>query len=234
MQRVIIFGGGQQAETNYAYLTHSSLYEVAAFTVDRAYIKEDKLFGLPVVPFEDIESAYSPKVYKMSLLMSYRNLNKLRAEKYHQAKAQGYELIGYVSPHAVISPGSVIGDNCFIGENSVICPFTEIGNNVVISQASLIGHHCVIKEHCFISPNATILGSTTVEPYCVIGANSTIRDGGITIARECIIGAGVTINANTIERGVYMNKRPELLSKRSDEVSALLTWAVKPHKHKQS
>ncbi|HKZ36321.1 MAG TPA: acetyltransferase [Chryseolinea sp.] len=230
MQRVIVFGNGQPAETNYFFLTHSLLYEVAAFTVDRAYIKENKLFGLPVVPFEDIESIYSPNEYKMSLLMSYRNLNKLRAEKYYQAKEKGYELISYVSPHAVTWPGLVIGDNCFIGDYSVISPFVEIGNNIQICSGSNVGHHCVIKDHCFISPGAVILGSATIEPYCLIGANSTIRDGGITIARECIIGAGVLINANTKERGVYINKRPELLSKPSDKLSTLLTWAMKPHK----
>jgi sugar O-acyltransferase (sialic acid O-acetyltransferase NeuD family) len=230
VQKVIVFGNGQPAEMNYILLTHSSQYEVAAFTVDRAYIKDDRLFGLPVVPFEDIESIYSPNEYKMSLLMSYRNLNKLRAEKYYQAKSKGYDLISYISPHAVTWPGLVTGDNCFIIDNSVIGPFAEIGNNVFIGTGSLVGHHCVIKDHCFISPGAVILGSTTIEPYCLIGANSTIRDGGITIARECIIGVGVSITANTKERGVYINKRPELLSKPSDELSTLLTWAVKPHK----
>ena len=165
--------------------------------------------------------------------MSYRNMNKLRAEKYYQAKAKGYDLISFVSPHAVTWPGLVIGDHCFIGDNAVICPFAEIGNNVFIGPGSLIGHHCVIKDHSFISPNAVILGSTTIEPYCLIGANSTIRDGGITIARECVIGAGVSITANTRERGVYMNKRAELLQKPSNQMSTLLTWAMKPHKHKE-
>jgi hypothetical protein len=64
---------------NYVYLTHSSLYDVAAFTVDRIH-QRGKAFGLPVVPFEDIESAYSPNEYKMSLVMSYRKLTKLRAK----------------------------------------------------------------------------------------------------------------------------------------------------------
>ena len=189
VQRVIVFGNGQPAEMNYFYLTHSSQYEVAAFTVDRAYIKENTLFELPVVPFEDVETIYSPDVYKMSLLISYRNLNRLRAEKYDEAKAKGYELITYISPKAITWPGLVAGDNCFIYESSVICPFAEIGNDVHIGPGSIIGHHCVIKDHCFIGPHAVILGSATVEPYCLIGANATIKDGGVIVARECIIGS---------------------------------------------
>jgi sugar O-acyltransferase (sialic acid O-acetyltransferase NeuD family) len=229
LEKVIIFGRGQSAELNYAFLTYGSPYKVEAFTVDRGFLKEDRILGLPIVAFEEVESIYSPRDYKMSILMSYRNVNKLRAKKYYQAKEKGYSLINYLSPHAVTWPGLVIGDNCFICDNSVISPFTEIGNNVFIGPGSMIGHHCVIKDHCFISPNAVILGSTTVEPYCLIGANSTVRDGGVTIARECVVAAGVTITANTKPGGVYFNKRPEMLSKRSYEINSLLTWAMKPH-----
>lgn len=232
MERVIVFGNGQPAEMNCFYLTHDSRYEVAAFTVDRAYIKESSLFGLPVVPFESIESIYPPDEYKMSLLISYRNMNRLKVEKYDQAKAKGYELVSYISSRASTWPGLVLGDNCFIYDNSVICPFAEIGNNVFIGPGSLISHHCVIKDHCFIGPNAVILGSTTVEPYCVIGANSTIRDGGVVIARECIIGTGVSIIKDTRERGVYINKPAELLGKPSNELGAWLTWSMKTYESK--
>ena len=228
MERVIVFGNGQPAEFTYFYLTHDSPYKVAAFTADREYIKEGTLFGLPVVPFEDVESIYSPSEYKMSIPISYRKVNRLRAERYGQAKAKGYELISYVSLKATTWPGLVVGDNSFILENTVIGPFAEIGNNVFIGSGSIIGHHSVIKDHCFVGPHAVILGSTTIEPYCVLGANSTIRDGGVIIARECIIGAGVTITKNTEERGVYINKPPELLPKPSNELTSWLTWGMKP------
>ena len=227
MQKVILFGNGQPAEVNYFYLTHDSRYEVTAFTVDEAYIKQSTLLGLPVVPFESVESTYSPAEYKMSLMISYRNMNMFKAKKYAQAKTKGYELINYVSSRASVWPGLVLGDNCFVNDNSCILPFTRIGNDVWIGPGSIIGHHTVIGDHCFIGPNAAILGSTTVGPYCIIGANSTIRDGGITIARECIIGAGVYVAKDTKERGVYINRPAEPLPKPSNELSTWLTWPVK-------
>jgi sugar O-acyltransferase (sialic acid O-acetyltransferase NeuD family) len=226
MDKVIVFGNGQTASENYFYLSHDSIYKVAAFTVDRDYIKEDTFLGLPVVPFEDIESIYPPDEFKMSIFISYRKMNSLRAEKYGLAKEKGYQLIGYISSRANTWPGLVVGENSFIFENSVIGPFSKIGNNVVIA-GSFIGHHCVIKDHCFVSPNAVVLGSTTIEPYCLIGANSTIRDGGITIARECIIGAGVYIAKDTKERGVYLNRPAELVPKPSNELGTWLTWPVR-------
>ena len=227
MDKVVVFGNGQAGTLNYSYLTHDTSYTVTAFTVDREYIEEDELCGLPVVPFEEIESIYPPDEYKMSVVVSYRAVNRLRAEKYDQAKAKGYHLISYVSSRATILSGLDIGDNTFIGENVSIGPFVKIGNNVFIGSGSVIGHNSVIKDHCFIGPHAVVLGSTPIEPYCVIGANSTIRDGGVTIARECIVGAGSVITKDTIERGIYVSGQAELMPKRSDELTAWLTWGMK-------
>jgi len=226
MNKVVVFGNGQVATTHYMHLRHDSPYEVAAFTVDREYIKEDTLLGLPVVPFEHVESIYPPSEYKVSVQISYRNVNRVKAEKYAQAKAKGYELITYISSKVTSFPEVVVGDNCFIFENVTLGPFVRIGNDVYIGPGSIIGHHSTIKDHCFVGPHAVILGSTTVEPYCVIGANSTIRDGGITIARECIIAAGVSIGKDTEERGVYIGNPAQLVPKPSNELGPLLTWDV--------
>ncbi len=226
-EKVIVFGNGQGASINFMSLGHDSPYEVSAFTVDREYIRAETFLGLPVVAFEDVESMYPPSDYKMSIYISYRKLNRVRAEKYEQAKAKGYQLINYISSRASLFPDLAIGDNCFIWENASLGPSTVIGNDVFIGSGSLIGHNSIIKDHCFVSPHAVILGSTTIEPYCLIGANSTIRDGGVTIARECIIGAGAFISQDTIERGVYLGNPAKLVSRKSNELSTWLTWGVK-------
>jgi len=226
MEKVVLFGNAEVASMTYFYLSQDSPYEVAAFTVDREYIKEDTRFGLPVVPFEDVESICPPGEYKMSVALGFSKVNRFRAERYSQAKAKGYELISYVSSRTTTWPGLVVGDNCFISEGSIIQPFAEIGNNVIIGTGSIIGHHSVIKDHCFLAASVVVLGCVTIEPYCVLGANSTIRDG-VTIARECIIGAGATISKNTRERAVYVDQPAELLPKPSDVLSQWLTWPVR-------
>jgi sugar O-acyltransferase (sialic acid O-acetyltransferase NeuD family) len=225
MGKVVIFGATEAAILNHFYLTHDSPHEVVAFTVDRNFIKEKMLCGLPVVPFEDIESIYPPHDYNMLVAIQFSRLNRTRAEKYSQAKAKGYELISYISSKAITWPGLVVGDNCIISEGSILNPFVEIGNNVIIASG-FVGHHSTIKDHCFMAAHSAVLGYATVEPYCFLGANSTIRDG-IVVARECIIGAGVSITKTTRERSVYIAKPPELLPKPSNELGAWLTWPVR-------
>lgn len=212
MGRTIIFGSGGLAETVYCFLTYDSPHEVAAFTVNREYINHDTLLGLPVVPFEDVESLFPPSNYKMIISIGFQKRNRVREEKYLQAKEKGYDLISHVSSKATTWPPLVIGDNSVIAANTYIGPFAKIGNNVIVAPDAMISHHVVIKDHCYISPGAVILGRVTVEPYCLIGANSTIQEA-VTVARECIIGAGVAITKDTEERRVYRAPAPELYVK---------------------
>lgn len=229
MEKVIIFGNSLFAELYYDCLTNDSPYEVAAFTVDSDFITEDRLFGLPVVPFGDIETFFPPSQYKMIVSVSFQKVNRLREAKYLQAKLKGYDLISYISSKANTWSGLVLGDNCTIGANSSVEPFVTIGNNVTVTNSVIIGHHVVLKDHSFVAPGAVILGGVTVEPNCLIGANATIKEG-VTIARECIIGTGVSITKNTQEGGVYFNRPPELYPKRSNELREWLTWPVDPDK----
>ena len=209
MKKVVIFGTGDIGQLAHFYFTHDSPYEVVAFTADRDFIEEKELLGLPVIPFEGIEKSYPPDRFNMFVALSYRNINKLRAEKYAEAKNKGYELVSYVCTKSVYWGDTEIGDNCFIFENQTIQPFVKIGNNVIIWSGNHIGHHSVIGDHCFIASHVVISGHVTIEPYCFLGVNSTIRDG-ITIARECVIGAGALILKDTIEKGVYKGETTEL------------------------
>jgi sugar O-acyltransferase (sialic acid O-acetyltransferase NeuD family) len=229
MEKIIVFGNSVFAEHIYFLLTHDSPYEVVAFTVDRKYIGDNTLFGLPVVPFETVESFFPPSQHRMTVAVSFQRVNRLREEKYLQAKAKGYELISYVSSRAMSFPGLAVGDNCVILENAIIGPYVEIGNNVTVASGAIIGHHAVLRDHCFISPGAVILGGVTVEEYSLIGANATVKEE-VTIARECLIGSGVSITNNTQEGGVYFNPPPELYPKRSDELRTWLMWPVRSRK----
>jgi len=221
MEKVVIFGTSSAAVLSHFSLTHDSPYEVAAFTVDGSYIKQDLLAGRPVVPFEEVESRYPPDDYKMLVAIYASRVNKTRAQKYEQAKAKHYRMISYVSSKAITWPGLAVAENCFIGEGVICRPFLTLGNDVFVMAGAFLGHDSAIKDHCFIAARAVVLGAVTVEPYCSLGANSTILDG-VTVARECVIGAGAVIHENTKERGVYRSNPPTLLPLTSDRLGHVL------------
>ncbi len=216
MKKVIIFGTGDIGQLAHFYLTHDSPYEIVAFTANEEFIKEKDLFGLPIIPFETIEKSRPPDDFDMFVALSYSKLNKVRAEKYHEAKDKGYKLISYVCSRSVYWGDTEIGDNCFIFENQTIQPFVKIGNNVTMWSGNHIGHSAVIGDHCFITSHVVISGHVTIGPYSFLGVNCTLRDG-ITIAPECVIGAGATVVKDTIPKGVYIGKAAELYQKDSSQ-----------------
>ena len=205
MSKVVIFGEGKIADVVYFYLTNDSPHEIVAFTADRDYISKDKLFGLPVIPFEEIESKFPPDEYKMFIALGYQNLNRLRATKYFEAKKKGYELISYICSKATNFGDVEVGDNCLILENNAIQPMSKIGSNVTLWSGNHIGHHSTIGDHCYISGQVVIGGSTTIGPYCFIGVNATIGHE-ITIGEKNLIGAGVLVTKNTESNSVFISQ----------------------------
>lgn len=217
MAKLIIFGAGDIARLAHYYFTRDSEHEVVAFTVDQKYRESDKFLDLPLVPFEGVSNTYAPGEYKMFVALSYAKMNKLREEKYRQAKSSGYELVSYVSSRCSFLTDNPVGDNCFILEDNTIQPFVKIGNNVTLWSGNHIGHDAVIEDHCFLASHIVVSGYVRIRNNCFIGVNATLRNS-ITIAPETLIGAGAVIMKDTVEKGVYLPQRAELFSKKSDEI----------------
>jgi sugar O-acyltransferase (sialic acid O-acetyltransferase NeuD family) len=220
MANVVVFGVSNWAELAHFYLTHDSPHDVVAFTLDRDYLIEPEFKGLPVVPFDEVERHYPPDQVRMFIPMSFKKMNHIRAAKYHDAKRRGYDLISYVSSKATTWPGFSCGQNCFIFEDNTVQPFVEIGNNVVMWSGNHIGHHTKIKDHVMITSHVVISGCCTIEEYCFFGVNSAVRDEAI-IARETLVGMGVTIQKDTKEFEVYRAPTPEPERIRSDQFRSL-------------
>jgi sugar O-acyltransferase (sialic acid O-acetyltransferase NeuD family) len=220
MARIVVFGAGQWAELAHFYLTHDAPHEVVAFTVDREYLAAAEYKGLPVVPFDEVERSHPPGEFQMFIPMSFKRMNHLRAEKYHEAKRRGYSLISYVSSRATTWPGFECGDNCFIFEDNTIQPFVRIGNDVVMWSGNHIGHHSTIKDHVTITSHVVISGCCTIEEYCFFGVNATVRDETV-VARETLVGMGVTIQKDTREFEVYRADPAVPAHVRSDQIRSL-------------
>lgn len=209
------------AELAYFYFKEDSPCEPVAFTVDKEYIKKNEFLGLPVVPFEEIEKIYPPDKFKMFIAIAYTKLNKIRANKYHEAKNKGYELVSYVSSKITQWGDTQIGDNCFIFENQVFQPWVKIGNNVIVWSGNHFGHNVVIGDHSFIASHVVLSGNVKVGQYCFIGINATVRDG-VAIAPECLIGAGALILKDTEEKEVYIARPTEKYPLDSDQFERMM------------
>ncbi|MFY9138690.1 acetyltransferase [Zwartia sp.] len=207
-KRLVIFGSGSIAQLAHYYFSTDSAYEVVAFTVDAAYLKETSFCGLPVVAFEEVTTHYPIDQVNFFVAISYAKLNAVRKDKYLAGKALGYRVASYVSSHATVLNEGRIGENCFILEDNTVQPFVTIGNNVTLWSGNHIGHHSTIGDHVFIASHVVVSGNVDIGEQCFIGVNATLRDH-INIGAKCVIGAGALLLADVLPEGAYIGNATE-------------------------
>ena len=216
-KELIIIGDSAFAQIAYEYFSSNPEYIVVAFSVERAFLRNQTLFGLPVVAFEDLEKVFDPAACKVFVAITYTQLNRVRTRLYKEARRKGFEVVSYISPAAFVWKNVTIGENCFIFENNVIQPFVKIGNNVILWSGNHIGHHSVIHDNVFIASHVVVSGFVEVGENCFLGVNSTIANN-VKIAEDCVIGAGSLISRDTDKGTVYKGNVPIISKRTSFEV----------------
>lgn len=209
MTPLVIFGAGDIAEVAHFYFTRDARAQVAAFTVDAAYLKQPKFCGLPVVAFDELARVFPPAGHDLFVAVSYAKLNAVRAEKCAAGKALGYQLRSYVSSKATVWEGFEPSENCLILEDNTLQPFVRIGANVTLWSGNHVGHHAQIGENCFITSHVVISGGVQIGANVFVGVNATIRDH-VRIGARAVIGAGSLVLQDVPDDGVVAAEGTEL------------------------
>jgi sugar O-acyltransferase (sialic acid O-acetyltransferase NeuD family) len=214
---IVIFGTLRSASLARYCVDHDSTMRVAGFTVDQAYATAVGHEGLPLVPFEILESRFPPRDYRLLIPMGYQEMNSVRRERYEQALHRGYDFASYVSSRASVWPDLVIGDNVLIYEHAIVQPFCRIGNNCVIRSGANLGHHGELGDHAFIAAQVAIGGAVRVGEQSFVGLGAILRDQ-IAIGAGSFIGAGAVVIANTDPGGAYVGHPARKLERSALEV----------------
>jgi len=191
MSDIVIFGAGQIAEVAKVYIDAHPEHRIVGFTVDAQYATADSFHGLPLVPWEDLESVFPPGQIELLGPLSYRRLNEFRRDRYLEGKARNYRFASFIHPNSHIYTTD-IGENCFILEANVIQPFAKIGNDVIMWSGNHIGHHSIIGDHCFLASHVGIAGATRIGDGCFLGGKVGIKEG-LTIGPACLLSFGVIV-----------------------------------------
>lgn len=208
-KKLLIVGDSAFAEIAYEYFSASGEYDLLGFIVEKKYIKNKFLFGISIIPLEDVEQTFFgvDKIF-FYVAIVYSDLNRLRTRLYHKMKSLGYKPASYVSNKANISQSATIGEHCFIFEGNNIQPYVHIQENVVLWSGNHIGHHSIIERNCFISSHVVISGFCSIGKNTFIGVNSTISNN-VVIGDDNWIGAASTILQNTPNNSLFRPRQTE-------------------------
>ncbi len=219
-KKLVIFGTGEMGSLARFYFENDSCYKVVGFTADDEFVQSDTFEGLPLVKRSALMDRFPPSEYQMHVALSYRGLNRIRADKYVMAKNMGYVLASYVCSRSVAWPDLVLGDNCLILENQTIQPTVKIGNNVMIWSGNHIGHGVTIHDHVYISSHVCLSGHVSVNSRTFLGVNSTVKDF-VKIGKDAFITMGALVIKDVADGAVVISKHGETYNADS-RVAAML------------
>ncbi|WP_083099816.1 acetyltransferase [Pseudophaeobacter leonis] len=211
-KRLLIIGAGEFADIAYEYFTVDSDYEVVGFAVEREYLTEDTKFGLPVVALDEADATFDPRDTEAHVAVTSTQLNRVRARLIGAARAKGYRLASFISPHAFVWRTAEIGENAFIFEDNTIQHGVRIGDGCVLWSGNHIGHQTRIGDHCFLSSHVVISGYCSIGASCFLGVNATFADN-VTLGDDCFVGMAAVVNKSFEAKGLILNGHPAEASK---------------------
>jgi sugar O-acyltransferase (sialic acid O-acetyltransferase NeuD family) len=206
-KKLVIVGDTAFAEIAREYFDGDSPYQVVAHAVEKPFLKQEELHGLPVVEFESLERRFSPADHSVYVAATYTQLNRLRTRLARLAREKGYALASYISSRAFVWRNVSLGEHVFVFEDNTVQPFVTIGNNVVLWSGNHIGHHSVVRDNVFISSHVVISGFCDIGANSFLGVNATIANN-VKIGEDNWLGPNTAIMKSTSAGELFKTRQP--------------------------
>jgi UDP-2-acetamido-3-amino-2,3-dideoxy-glucuronate N-acetyltransferase len=146
----------------------------------------------------------------------------------------GFVLVGSnteIGNFVLLKDNTVFGNDCYIDSYVLSSGSCTMGNRVILRYQSVIARNVIIEDDVFFTAGVKTIfldhkRNKTVKPLvikkgCYFGDNSIVM-GGITVAENCIIGAGAFVNRDTEPDGIYVGlPATRLRNVRPDELSSM-------------
>ena len=195
MKNLVIFGTNDFGRLLKYYIEKDDNRKVEGFTVNRNYIQEDEFLGVPVVPFEEIESKYSPEKYEILIAIGNSKMNDVRKNVYMQCKEKGYTVASYIHSSCSIHSND-IGEGNILLENCLVYPYAKIGNGNLMWDHVLISHDCTVGDFNTFSSYADLCGYVKIGNNGYFGKHCILNDF-MEIADYTLVGAAAYAKKNT-------------------------------------
>lgn len=201
MNQLIIIGNTRFSSLLYRILEEEG-YRVVAFCVSKKYCSSSTFEGLPLLPFEEIESSLNIEECSFLISIGYSKMNKVREFFYLECEKRKYNIFTFISKKATVCLST-------IGKGSIILPTAYVGPNSNVGVCSIIWNGCnvshddTIGSFSYLSPCSAIAGGVRIGSYTFFGINCTIKND-VTIGDNCLVGASSYVNSNTEDDSVYV------------------------------
>ena len=209
MKKIIIFGANDLGRLLKYYIMKDETREIAAYTMNKAYITEDCFCGLPVVPFEDVEKHFPPNAFEILIAVGNSKMNKVREKIFGECKTKGYTVASFIHSSCSVHTND-IGEGNILLENCLLYPFSKLGDGNLLWDHVLISHDCKVGNFNTFSSYADLCGYVTIGNNGYFGKHCILNDR-VKIADYTLVGAAAYVKKDTEDYDVVVPARSVVL-----------------------
>lgn len=104
-------------------------------------------------------------------------------------KELGFQCPALISPFAYVSRHAHIGSGTVVGHGAIVNAGAVVGNHCIINSRALIEHDAVIGNHCHVSTGALVNGGVQLGTGSFVGSGAMLREG-LRLPAGTLISAG--------------------------------------------
>lgn len=171
-------------------LCESCNYEVIGI-FDNDYDYDDEYYGVKIVG-KDSDAELLYEQYGDIPVVITPFMPSVRERLYNLYSSIGYKFATIISPDAIVSKFSTIGEGSVIQSGVNIAANTHIGRFVKLNTMCNIMHDNEIGDFVTVSPNAVTLGYVKIGDRAFLGANCTILPN-LKIGNDATVGAAAVV-----------------------------------------
>ena len=194
MTNIIILGNGGHARSCIDVIEATGKYKIIGLT-GTADECGASVLGHTVIGSDDMLAEFRSRATCLAIGLGQFKSSKLRERFYYRAVELGYELPPIISPFALVSQHSNIGEGTIIFHGAVVNAAANIGICNIINSKALIEHDASIGDFCHISTGVIVNGSSIIGDRSFVGSGSIIVNN-ITIPKDSFIRSGSGVKRN--------------------------------------
>jgi len=164
----------------------------------------DRFYDAELFTFDAVLKRYDLNSFEVSIT---NGEPVIRRSIYNKLKANNIKLATLVDKTSIISETAKVGEGVIVTPYCSVSSSAVVGNNVAINTKAIVGHDVRLGEHCVISSLVNLGGACSVGENSYIGMGAQIKEGGIIIGKDAIVGMGSVVY-NDIPDGVIALGNP--------------------------